>query len=158
MLSCDEAVRYILRSVDLDGEPAAELGAHIAVCAACRTALDEQRLVCRILRARPSDAVSPAFAGRLDQRLDDLTGWLGIADFRAWTIRLLPAAAALALAAFLGSDSAAAAPSLADWTTSGPEATSEAALLWRPDTTPEAVIETMLGESAGTAGERSDVR
>lgn len=156
MLSCEDARRSILRAVDGDRGPDAELETHLAGCAACRAALEDQRVVSRVLRERPADTVSATFAARLDARLDEVTGWLGIADWRAWTIRLSPALAALALAAFLSSDSATAAPGLAEWTMSGPEAATEAALLWQPGASPEEVIQSMLG--APGAGDPADAR
>jgi hypothetical protein len=159
MLSCDEAVRYLARSAEIDEQAVPELEAHLAVCASCRAALDEQRLVVDVLRARPAELVSPGFAFRLHQRLDETIGWFGLADWRAWTLRLTPVAVALALAALLTSGPATASSGLADWTMSGPDASSNASLLWQPDATPDSVLETMLGgPEAASTGEGGDVR
>ena len=51
-------------------------------CASCRAALDTQRAVAAWLRTRPADRLSPQFAARLAARLDDASGWFGIADWR----------------------------------------------------------------------------
>ena len=82
-------------------EEQAELDAHLAECAACRAALDEQRLVAGMLRSRPVLVPSAAFSRALASRLDEASGWLGILDWRTWTFRLAPVAAVLAIAALL---------------------------------------------------------
>ncbi len=55
-----------------------------------------------MLRMRPANDVSLRFGAQLSARLDDASGWFGIADWRRWTLRLTPVAAALALATYLG--------------------------------------------------------
>jgi hypothetical protein len=45
--------------------------------------------------------VSPDFLARVNARIDETAGWLGLADFRVWTLRLVPAAAAIAVIAIL---------------------------------------------------------
>jgi hypothetical protein len=113
-------------------------------------------MVSSVLRTRPADQVSPAFAVRLSARLDEVSGWFGIADWRTWTLRLAPLAAGLALITILGIEKAA--PSsftIEDWTTSASDTSSPAALLWRGDVSPESVMESMVtGElPAATATE-----
>src|SRR5689334_10900576 len=61
----------------------------------------DQEAVAALLRATPPARVSSDFLARLNQRIDETAGWLGLADFRAWTLGLIPAAAALLLAAVL---------------------------------------------------------
>jgi hypothetical protein len=61
---------------------------------------DEQDLVTSILASMPPPDVRGDFVARLHARIDETAGWLGLADFRVWTLRLAPAAVVLALAAF----------------------------------------------------------
>src|SRR5258708_21283008 len=49
----------------------------------------------------PPPQVSADFVARVNARIDETAGWFGLADFRVWTLRLAPAAAALALIALL---------------------------------------------------------
>ena len=93
---------------------------------------DEQDLVAALLRSTPPLGVRGDFVARVNARIDATAGWFGLADFRAWTLRLVPAAAALALIAMFWSapdatpavsiPATAAAPSFspsssADWST-----------------------------------------
>ena len=79
----------------------------------------DQDLVAAALSSAPPVEVSPSFLARVNARIDaeaieEEAGWLAIADFRAWTLRLVPAAAAMALIAALwsgGGDSTASSPS-----------------------------------------------
>jgi hypothetical protein len=57
--------------------------------------------VARLLASMPAAEVSADFLARVNARIDQTAGWLGLADFRLWTLRLAPAAAALALIAVL---------------------------------------------------------
>jgi hypothetical protein len=162
MLSCSDAAPLIARLADgasLEQESAHALDGHLSACAACRALLDEQRLVLSVLRSRPAENVSPAFASRLAARLDDEIGFFGIADWRAWTFRLAPAAAAAALVAVLLSSQGTAAPiSLEEWAVSNADTTSRATLLWDSDTTADAVLETMLMGDTESTGGTNDVR
>jgi hypothetical protein len=47
----------------------------------------------------PAPEVRGDFVARVNARIDATAGWFGLADFRTWTLRLAPAAAALALVA-----------------------------------------------------------
>src|SRR5258708_26967250 len=49
----------------------------------------------------PPSQVPADFLSRVNARIDTTAGWFGLADFRVWTLRLAPAAAALALIAVL---------------------------------------------------------
>src|SRR5262245_61292244 len=61
----------------------------------------DQEAVAAILRKTPQSEVPTDFLARVNARIDETAGWLGLADFRAWTLGLAPAAAALALVAVL---------------------------------------------------------
>ena len=71
-----------------------------------RDEADEQCLVRRILMERPTEPLPDGFAQRLSARLDRSSpgAWLVTIDWRAWSIRLMPAAVALLGFAFAGSD------------------------------------------------------
>ena len=162
MLSCSEAAPLIARHADgspLDHPAAAALEEHLAACFACRALVADQRTVLDVLRSRPVENVSPAFASQLARRLDDESGFLGIADWRAWTFRLAPVAAAAVFAAVLFSGAESAAPvSLEEWAVSNADTASRATLLWDAEITADSVLETMLiGENEGTGG-TNDVR
>ena len=58
---------------------------------------NEQDEVAAILKSMPPPDVRGDFVARVNARIDATAGWLGLADFRLWTLRLAPAAAALAL-------------------------------------------------------------
>jgi anti-sigma factor RsiW len=161
MLSCVDANRLIARRADgdrLDAPASAALDEHLAACAGCRDALAAQRAVADLLRARPADRVSPQFHARLSHRLDGEAGFFGLADWRAWTFRLAPAAAALALAGFLTAEQPSAAPlSLEEWAVSNTGSASTVSLLWDSQVSSDVVIQEMLGVDAA-AGEARDGR
>jgi hypothetical protein len=165
MLSCNEAARLLAHRGDgdrLSRSLEADLDAHLDACGPCREALAAQQAVAARLRARPVDSVSPMFARRLRERLDRADrdeGWFGLADWRAWTVRLAPAAAVLALAAFLTGARTDAAPlSLEEWAVSNAESSSVATLLWDSEVTSEAVVEEMLTGELPVAGGTPDGR
>lgn len=162
MLSCEEAFRLMARRAEPDGvlddSDRARLESHLAACVSCRAALDDQRVVSEVLRSRPLDRVSPDFAARLSTRLDETRDWLGIADWRAWTVRLAPVAAALGLVVYLTSASPSAGEiDLAQWTEQ-PAAAGDASMLWQDDVPVESVIESMLDAGSRSGGGSGDVR
>jgi hypothetical protein len=162
MLSCSDAAPLIARHADgsaLDDIAGAALEKHLGSCAACRALVADQRLAVDVLRSRPVEHVSRAFASRLAGRLDDESGFLGIADWRTWTLRLAPVAAAAVFAAALFSGAESAAPvNLEEWAVANADTTSRATLLWNTEITADSVLETMLvGENEGTGG-TNDVR
>jgi hypothetical protein len=62
----------------------------------------DQELVSEALGSMPPPGVSADFLSRVNARIDaaqGADGWFGLADYRAWTLRLVPAAAVLALVA-----------------------------------------------------------
>ena len=162
MLSCADATRLIARRADgarLDEPTDAALDVHLAGCAACREALSGQRAVADLLRARPAERVFPAFAARLAQRLDEDAGWFGLLDWRVWTIRLAPVAAALALAAYLTAGvQPATSVSLEEWAVSHAGSSSAASLLWDAEVSSDAVLQEMLGGEATAQGGSNDGR
>jgi anti-sigma factor RsiW len=147
-MTCGDIAQFIARRAD-DGESIntdvrARVDAHVATCEACRAALETQRRVSAVLRMRPADRVSSGFATRLAARLDDASGWFGIADWRVWTLRLAPVAAALALATYLGlGGSASSSTTVEEWTL-GVNDSSTASLLLQSDVSADSVMESMI--------------
>jgi hypothetical protein len=161
--TCTDIAQLIARLADDDASLAADvrapLDAHLASCESCRAALETQRNVSAVLRMRPVDRVSPGFAARLAERLDEASGWFGIADWRAWTLRLAPVAAALALATYLGlGGSTSPTTTLEEWTL-GVTDSSPASLLLQSDVSAESVMESMItGELPATREGAGNVR
>lgn len=159
-MHCNEVVRFIVRCAD-ESEPIPEsISTHLESCASCRVAFDTQRVVSAWLRTRPADRLSPQFAARLAARLDEASGWFGIADWRAWTLRLAPVAAALALATYLGLGASTQAPTttIEEWTLGGIDSSTESDL-WDSGVSAESVMETMLtGELPTGRGETGNGR
>ena len=110
----------------------------------------DQDPVAALLRATPPVTVPTDFLTRVNARIDDTAGWLGLADFRAWTLGLVPAAAALVLLAMLWptapaatAASAAATPAQAQVVSSRtftPSSYSD----WEQDVTANALLEAAL--------------
>jgi hypothetical protein len=61
----------------------------------------DQEAIAALLRETPAAPVSSNFLARVNERIDETAGWLGLTNFRAWTLGLVPAAAALVLLAIL---------------------------------------------------------
>jgi len=106
---------------------------------------DDQETVAAVLRSTPPPDVPGDFLARVNARIDATAGWLGLADFRTWTLRLAPAAAALALAGLLWP-----APSVS--TTPVPSVTATPATVfspssssdWQQDVTGDAMLDAAL--------------
>ncbi len=154
MLSCADCERLIARragDATLDPSTAAALERHLEGCASCREILASQHAVAEILRSRPADRVSSGFSARLARKLDERTDVFDAIDWRAWTIRLSPVAAALALSAFLtAAEAETTAATLDSWTS--PEGGTVSSLLQNSDVTSESVLEQMLTDDTTTSG------
>lgn len=111
----------------------------------------DQEAVAAVLRATPPAAVSADFLARVNARIDEAAGWLGLADFRAWTLGLVPAAAVLVLLALLWPSTAAATtsaapaqqPQIASAQTFTPASYSD----WEQDVTANALLEAALTDN-----------
>jgi len=143
-MTCDSAAPLLAASADgaLDDDRRATLDAHLAGCAACRAALADQIAVRAWLARTPDATVPTGFRERVNARIDDSEGLLGVADFRAWTLRLAPLAALLALAAWLGlgAASSAAASATSASTTFAPEQPAD----WQRTVSGNALLEAAL--------------
>jgi anti-sigma factor RsiW len=87
-------------------EDEARLNAHLASCPSCREALADQRAMRELLQAYPTEGARLGFDARVMAAIRAETGasasgWLGALDFRRWTWRLVPIAAALVLASLM---------------------------------------------------------
>ncbi len=121
----------------------------------------DQDAVAAALRALPQAHVSDDFLARVNARIDETAGWLGLADFRAWTLGLVPAAAILVLLAILWpgpASSTAAPPPQPVATESSSSATFSPASYsdWQRDVTANALLDAALQPRA--ADLRHDVR
>jgi hypothetical protein len=170
-MQCVDVAPFIARRADapetLDRTILTAVDTHVAGCASCRALLGEQRAVAGMLRMRPADDVSLRFGAQLSARLDEASGWFGIADWRRWTLRLTPVAAALALATYLGLGTATQPPvsapvtlplSVSDWALAGAEGQAGSAresVLWESGVSAESVLETMLTPEASTNSRES---
>jgi hypothetical protein len=109
----------------------------------------EQDLVAAALASAPPPEVSTGFLARVNARIDAErdAGWLALADFRTWTLRLVPAAAALALIAVLwpatASDSAAKSATVTTQTFTPASETD-----WQQDVSADALLEAALTRGA----------
>jgi hypothetical protein len=112
----------------------------------------DRDLVAAVLRSMPPPDVRAGFVTRVNARIDAAAGWLGLADFRVWTLRLAPALAALALVAvFWRAPSASSSSSAA---TAASAAFSPASSTdWQKDVTGDALLEAALTPEGG-AGAR----
>ena len=114
----------------------------------------DQESVAAVLRATPAAPVSANFLGRVNERIDETAGWLGLTDFRAWTLGLVPAAAALALVAILwpatSVGSSAATPTVPSTATSSQTFTPSSYSDWQQDVTANALLEAALRSPART--------
>jgi anti-sigma factor RsiW len=84
----------------------ARLTAHLKDCASCRAALANQRSMRELLQRYPMEGARLGFDARVMAAIraeaEGRAGhWLDSLDFRRWTWRLVPLAAALALASFM---------------------------------------------------------
>jgi hypothetical protein len=117
----------------------------------------EQDEVAAILKSMPPPDVRGDFVARVNARIDATAGWFGLADFRAWTLRLTPAAVALALVAILWSTPAASTTPTASTTpaVSTPAATAPAfspasSSDWQQDVSGDAMLEAALAPAGSS--------
>ena len=110
----------------------------------------DQDAAAALLNATPPVEVSPGFLARVNARIDETDGWLGLANFRAWTLGLVPAAVALVLVAILwpattpNQDSASVARSpVGSSQTFTPSSYSD----WQRDVTANALLEAALSDN-----------
>lgn len=119
----------------------------------------DQQAVAAVLRATPPARVSDDFVARVNVRIDETEGWLGLADFRAWTLGLVPAAVVLVLVAILWPVSSSVKPTVGrQESQQGPSRTFSPSSYsdWEQDVPPNALLEAALDSPA--RGRRNDAR
>lgn len=95
----------LLRAVD--GDPSATASVHLTSCDACRALVEDQRAAHAMLASRPIlPARDLSAAIRATLEAETPSGWLGLIDrlninWRVWSFRAAPVAAALAVVATL---------------------------------------------------------
>jgi hypothetical protein len=114
---------------------------------------DDQKLVASVLASMPPPDVPADFVSRVNARIDQTAGWLGLADFRLWTLRLAPVAAALGLIAVLWPAAAATTtmPSPVDAPASSSPFSPASAADWQQDVSGGALLDAALHPAEGTA-------
>lgn len=104
--ACADYEALIVRVADglADEADHERLGGHVSRCAACQHALAVQREARAMLASRPPLEASPAFRVRVRELIEEeqARSLVTLLDFRRWTWRLAPVAAALAIAATVG--------------------------------------------------------
>jgi len=177
MLTCETAEALIAREVDGrlgDGEAVA-LDAHADSCRACRGLRRASLDVARALALRINAPVPAGFAARVTDRVfpGESLGWIDAINWRRWTERMLPVAAALLMVAIVAGNRAttmttadtevtsseSTAAAAADvWVLSGEDEATTALSALSTDVSSEDVLATMLGTSAAGTEGKSDGR
>ena len=103
-MHCDDIEPLLLRSLEgrLEADEGQQVEQHLEQCEACRETLTAQRHVATLLSERPAADVPLGFAGRVMVNLEPVSGWMEALNWRVWTFRLVPVAAALVVVAVLG--------------------------------------------------------
>ena len=152
-MHCDDVGPLLLRRLDgrLEVDEGARLERHLVQCEACRETLDAQRHVAAMLSSRPAAEVPLGFAGRVMANLEPVPGWLDALNWRVWTFRLAPVAAALMVVAVLGFGPTEAAEPLefsdlvAEWVIEDDaEGLPAFSLLWQEEVTDDTLLEAVL--------------
>ena len=155
-MSCDDVGPLLLRRLDgrLEGEDWHRLESHLQQCADCREELEAQQEVAAALASRPSSGASTAFVNRVLAAVEPDGSWLDVLNWRAWTFRLAPVAAALTLVAALGFGPTEAAEPLefvdlvAEWVVEDDaETLPPFALFWEDEVAEETLLEAVLTAS-----------
>jgi predicted anti-sigma-YlaC factor YlaD len=164
--SCDLVLELLARDAAgrADAGARAAIEEHVGACSACREAREAQAAVVAILAAVPEAPLPVGFAARLSARLDDRASWIDLFDWRRWTLRLAPLAAALLIAALMGEpvntapqESDTLAQAVETWASGSVNGGSVSSALIEADVSSEALLETALIGTAG-AVESGDAR
>jgi hypothetical protein len=104
----------------------------------------EQDLVASVLASMPPPEVPADFVARVNARIDETSGLFGLADFRAWTLRLAPLAAGLALIAVFWPGAATASSSSSQVVQASTSFTPTSASDWQQDVSADALLAAAL--------------
>jgi anti-sigma factor RsiW len=130
----------------LPGDTRAELESHLASCGRCRSLVANQGTARRAVQSLPMPIVSPDFAARVGQRAAGSLAWLDIANWKAWTLGMMPAAALLALGLWLPlqADASWSMTAVLDYWGRGATADREMQMILDPDTDAGTVLDSAL--------------
>ena len=156
-MRCDDVERALMRRASgrLDATGRQRLAAHLDDCPDCRATAADQEDVAAVLSARPAAAPPLAFAARVMARLDRPPTWLEVIDWRRWTVRLAPVAAAFALIAAVGLGPAEAVEPIefsdlvTDWVGADDAALASFSVLWQDEVTDDTLFEAVLTAGPG---------
>jgi anti-sigma factor RsiW len=146
----DRAPGRVLGWLDgtLPGDTRAELETHLATCERCRRLVANQEVARQAVRSLPMPVVSPDFAARARQRAAGPLAWLDLANWKAWTLGLMPAAAAalLALGLWLPQqrDASSSMAAVLDYWGRGATSDQEMQMILDPDADAGAVLDSAL--------------
>ena len=152
-MHCDDIEPLLLRSLEgrLEADEGHQLERHLAQCDACRETLKAHRRVAAVLSSRPAADVPLGFSGRVMVNIEPVSGWMEALNWRAWTFRLVPVAAALVVVAVLGFGSTEAAEPLefsdlvAEWVIEeNGEGLPAFSLFWQEEVTDDTLLEAVL--------------
>ncbi len=108
---------------------------------------EDQSLVTAALASMPPPDVPAELVSRVNARIDAAEGWFGVADFRAWTLRLAPLAAALGLIAVLWPGTPTPTTSPASTETASTDFSPASAGDWQQDVSADALLAAALTRS-----------
>lgn len=100
-MNCRQAEALIVHAADgcLEARERQNLEAHTAACPECRERLADQTAVATVLRNRPMSTTPTGLTDAVMARVTGARGWLGAADWRRWSIGLVPVMAAAVVTA-----------------------------------------------------------
>ncbi len=154
--NCTAVETLLARAAD-GTSPAADnlrLNAHLSECASCRAALADQRAMRELLQDYPIEGARLGFDTRVMAAIRAETearagGWFGNLDVRRWTWRLVPIAAALALASAVVSQTD---TTMDDESTIGasdsPDSLPVSSALWSESVSESSLLSLMLSANA----------
>ena len=152
-MRCDDVERAVIARAAGRLNPAGvgRLEAHLDGCPACREAVAGQEEVAAVLSARPVAEPPFGFATRVMAHLDGPPTWLDVINWRRWTVRLAPVAAALLVVAGVGLGPTEAVEPIefsdlvTDWVGAAEAAESPAlSLLWQEEVSDDTLLEAVL--------------
>jgi len=130
----------------LSRDTRAELESHLVQCERCRRLVANQEMARQAVRTLPMPEVSLDFSARVRQRTAGPLAWLDVANWRAWTLGALPAAALLALILWqpLQADASSSMTAVLDYWGRGATSDREMQMILDPDTSAGAVLDTAV--------------
>jgi len=157
---CEEMTTLLARAADdaLVAGDAARLDAHLATCPSCREALADQRAMRELMQTYPVQGARLGFDTRVMAAIraeaeGRARSWIDSLDFRRWTWRLVPVAAALALTVAVVTERDSVVSQTSDDTSITSEAAEDDALpvssaLWSESVSESSLLSLMLTASA----------